>query len=276
MLRKLRPRRLNHTTVVAYLSLFVALGGTGAYASHELIDSSDVVDNTLTGGDIRGTNAGTVAATNGSITSADVAGQPSNSALGQPNINGTLLTYDIQDRTLRGGDHALNTLTGAEVSEATLGKVPSATKSDNGIAAKVVADADPSDKGSETMSQAWSTVPGAATTITVPTGGALVIARFTGESLCSFESTSGVCLARIVLDPQGAASAVDMSPGAGVFDEIDFGTSGGAQEQSHAIDRSISASPGTYTVAVQYKVDSDGALFRLDNWHLTVETLASP
>src|SRR5688500_14679643 len=53
---------ISHTTVVAYLALFVALGGS-AYAA-ATITGADVVDRSLTGVDIR----------NGTVRSADVAG----------------------------------------------------------------------------------------------------------------------------------------------------------------------------------------------------------
>jgi hypothetical protein len=39
---RLRFRRPTHATVVAYLALMVALGGTGAYATHLVVNSSDV------------------------------------------------------------------------------------------------------------------------------------------------------------------------------------------------------------------------------------------
>ena len=54
--------KVSHTTVVAYLALFVALGGS-AYAA-ATITGADVVDRSLTGVDIR----------NGTVRSADVAG----------------------------------------------------------------------------------------------------------------------------------------------------------------------------------------------------------
>jgi hypothetical protein len=57
-----RHRRLSHTTVVAYLALFVALGGS-AYAA-ATINSADVVNGSLTGADLR----------NGTVRSADVKG----------------------------------------------------------------------------------------------------------------------------------------------------------------------------------------------------------
>src|SRR3954463_3608742 len=102
MLRKLRPR--SAYDVMAAIAFFIAVAGGTAYAANT-IGSADVIDESLTGADVKGKNAtSTPPAPNGSTTTADVAGQPSNSALGQPNINGTLTTYDIQDRTLRGGD----------------------------------------------------------------------------------------------------------------------------------------------------------------------------
>jgi hypothetical protein len=57
-----RTGKVSHTTVVAYLALFVALGGS-AYAA-ATITGADVVDRSLTGVDIR----------NGTVRSADDAG----------------------------------------------------------------------------------------------------------------------------------------------------------------------------------------------------------
>jgi len=57
-----RTGRISHTTVVAYLALFVALGGS-AYAA-ATITGRDVVDRSLTGADIR----------NGTVRSVDVRG----------------------------------------------------------------------------------------------------------------------------------------------------------------------------------------------------------
>src|SRR3954467_11681582 len=112
MFRKLRHHFLNN--VVGYAALFVALGGT-AYAANT-IGSADVIDESLTGADIPGKDAtSTTAGTNGSITSADVAGQKGNSSLGQPAVNGTLSTYDVLDRSLGGRDLASATLTATEL-----------------------------------------------------------------------------------------------------------------------------------------------------------------
>ena len=85
--------------VVAYLALFVALGGTGAYAANT-IRSADVVDNSLKSIDLKD----------------DVAVRSS----------------DVRDDSeagggLRGADIAPNTLTGRDIAEPTLGRVPSST-----------------------------------------------------------------------------------------------------------------------------------------------------
>ena len=80
--------------VVAYVALFVALGGT-AYAAKPLITGADVQDGTLN--------------------SADLRDRGSTSYPG-PSIQGT--------------DLEANTLTGSEIDESTLGKVPDADKLD--------------------------------------------------------------------------------------------------------------------------------------------------
>jgi hypothetical protein len=94
MLRKLRPRRPGHATVVAYLALFVALGGTGAYAANTVF-SSDIVD-----GEVKSVDVG-----DNEIKSADVKDQ-------------SLTTFDVS--TFLGVDVVDNTLTGADVDESTL------------------------------------------------------------------------------------------------------------------------------------------------------------
>jgi hypothetical protein len=69
----------------------------------------------LTGADIKGTNAiGTTKGVNGTITGADIAGQKALSN-GQPFVDGSLNTYDIQDRGLRAVDLATDSLTTSEL-----------------------------------------------------------------------------------------------------------------------------------------------------------------
>ena len=105
---------------VAFLALFVALGGTGAYAANEWT-GSNIQNESLTGADVRGlAGTSTTAATNGSLTGADISGQRANPAVGQPEINGSLTTYDVADGSLRGLDVADGSITGADVNEATL------------------------------------------------------------------------------------------------------------------------------------------------------------
>jgi hypothetical protein len=110
MLKSLRNRRANHSTVVAYLALFVGLGGTGAYAANQWT-GADIVDESLTGADVKGKQGtSTTPSVNGSLTTHDVAGQPAKAANGSPFINGTLTSWDIADGTLRSSDVQDNSL----------------------------------------------------------------------------------------------------------------------------------------------------------------------
>jgi hypothetical protein len=113
----MRARRPSHATVVAYLALFVALGGTGAYAANEWT-GTNIVDESLTGADVRG-KAGTMStpSVNGSLTTHDIAGQPANMANGSPFVQGSLTTWDIADGTLRSADVSDNSLTGADIKD---------------------------------------------------------------------------------------------------------------------------------------------------------------
>jgi hypothetical protein len=135
MLAKLRPRSVYD--VLAAIGCFVALSTGGAYASHLVVDSSDVVDDSLTGVDVQGKpRTGTTAAVNGSLTTDDIAGQQAHNPTGTPFIDGTLTQWDVKNSSLVGGDLANNTVSGAKVTdnslkgadidEASLGQVPSA------------------------------------------------------------------------------------------------------------------------------------------------------
>jgi hypothetical protein len=108
MLRKLPRGRPSHATVVAYLALFVALGGTSAWATHEVINSSDVVNESLTGADIK----------NGTLTGTDVF---DNTIGGADVTNGSLTGADIFDNTIGGADITNGSLTGADVADNTIG-----------------------------------------------------------------------------------------------------------------------------------------------------------
>jgi hypothetical protein len=70
MFSRLRSKRLNHATVIAYVALFTALGGT-AYAV-ATVTGADIVDESVTGADIK----------NGSLGAGDIGA----SAIGNPQI----------------------------------------------------------------------------------------------------------------------------------------------------------------------------------------------
>jgi uncharacterized protein YjbI with pentapeptide repeats len=117
MLAKLRFRRPSHATVVAYLALFVALGGTGAYAANEWT-GTNIVDSSLTGADVRGKpGTSSAAAVNGSLTTDDIAGQQANAANGTPFIDGTLTQWDVKNGSIATADLATNAVTTAKVAD---------------------------------------------------------------------------------------------------------------------------------------------------------------
>jgi hypothetical protein len=108
-------RRPSPAMVVALLALFVALGPS-AYATHLIVNSSDVVDESLTGVDIRGAfGTSTTPGVNGSLTGADVYGQPAIPAVGQPFVNGGLTGWDIADGTLRLADLGPNSVDASKI-----------------------------------------------------------------------------------------------------------------------------------------------------------------
>src|SRR2546429_454099 len=108
MLRRLTSYiRQQHLGLIA---LFVALGGS-AYAA-ATINSASVVDTSLPGADIRGrAKSKGKPFTQGTLTGADIMG--SAAAAGRPAVNGSVTGADIFD----------NSLTAADILEASLGKV---------------------------------------------------------------------------------------------------------------------------------------------------------
>src|SRR5438093_12494069 len=100
----MRKKLLTHVrhNVVAYLALFVALGGTSAYAANEWT-GANLVDESLTGADVRGAaGTSTTPAVDGSLTGDDISGQDANNAHGTPFVDGTLTHRDIKDGSLKG------------------------------------------------------------------------------------------------------------------------------------------------------------------------------
>lgn len=132
MPRPLR-KRLTYANVVSTLALFVTLGTGTAYATHLVVNSSDVVNESLVSQDLKDGAAvrsndivnGQVASsdvTDGTIASGDVRDQ---SLTGIDIGNDTLDGADI--RNLSWADMLGDTLTGGQINESTLGQVPAAT-----------------------------------------------------------------------------------------------------------------------------------------------------
>jgi hypothetical protein len=97
-LKGLPRRRPSPALVIACIALFVALG-PAAYAAHEVINSSDVVDNSLLSVDIK----------NEELTGADIKGS---AALG---VNGTILGEDIANSSLGSADFGTGSVTASDL-----------------------------------------------------------------------------------------------------------------------------------------------------------------
>jgi hypothetical protein len=107
MLQRLREH-LTYANVMATLAVFLVLAGGTAWATHEVINSSDVVNESLTGADIQ----------NGTLTGADVF---NNTISGADITNGSLTGADVFDNTLGGADITNGSLTGADIANESIG-----------------------------------------------------------------------------------------------------------------------------------------------------------
>jgi hypothetical protein len=114
MLRRFRPR-LSFSNVTSLLALFVALGGTSAYAINEWT-GANIVNESLTGADVKGRpDTSATAGVDGSLTGADISGQAARSVHGTPFVDGSLTGADVQDNTLRGADVATGSIAGTDI-----------------------------------------------------------------------------------------------------------------------------------------------------------------
>jgi hypothetical protein len=86
----MRRPRLTYSNVTSTLALFIALGGTGAYAANT-IGSSDIIDESLLSQDIK----------NGEVKNKDIGGNQITSALIYPD---TVTGADVKESTLNLGD----------------------------------------------------------------------------------------------------------------------------------------------------------------------------
>ena len=104
---RVRFRRPGHGTVVAYLALFVALGGTGAYAANTIF-SEDIVDGEVKTSDLA----------DGGVTQAKLR----DGAVARPKLaSGVVVREKINNGAVDGSKVADNSLTTNDVNESTLG-----------------------------------------------------------------------------------------------------------------------------------------------------------
>lgn len=121
---------------------------------------------------------------------------------------------------------------------------------------------------STTNVAAFTDLPGAVISVTVPAGTTRLIgARFTAESQCT-GLTNRYCSVRIVATP-ASGGIIELNPQSGI--DYAFDTAGSDQWEGHALERSIRLPAGTYRVRVQRAVNVAGTVFRLDDWHFRVD-----
>lgn len=127
MCQKLRSR-LTFANVVSVIALVVALGGTGAWATHEVILSSDIRD-----GEVKTPDLANLGVTNpklgpGSVTSGKLADSAvTNPRLGTDAVtSGKVLNNNLQGADLLNGTVATADLAGGAVTPAKFGSIPAA------------------------------------------------------------------------------------------------------------------------------------------------------
>ena len=120
-------------------------------------------------------------------------------------------------------------------------------------------------------SSSWADLPGASTTVTVPSGHkAMLLARFSGESACDGAGIE-TCSIRVLI------GGVEAAPAAGIADAFDSNDSGQETSnswQADSIERWRSPlGPGSYAVKVQYRTNDADGTFYLDDWTLVAERI---
>ncbi|HKP89112.1 MAG TPA: hypothetical protein VJT75_03975 [Thermoleophilaceae bacterium] len=131
MLAKLFSRRPSHATVVAYLALFVALGGT-TYAA-ATIGASDIKDNAvhtnhIKNGEVKNADLGSNSVGNGKLAPGSVtADKVKDETLSGGDIkNFSLGAADVAPNAIVGGHVIDDSLKGADVDESSLDLTPEA------------------------------------------------------------------------------------------------------------------------------------------------------
>ena len=124
-----------------------------------------------------------------------------------------------------------------------------------------------------TTNDTWGNLPGASVNIKVPSGQkAILLATFSGESICSGGAVADECDIRIMFGSKEGKPG-PAAPNSGAAFDSNF--TGADYREMHAIQRSLGPlGPGTYTVKVQWETCC-GTTFTLDDWHLTVQSFKS-
>jgi len=128
-----------------------------------------------------------------------------------------------------------------------------------------------------TSSTIFVDLPGANTVAAVPGGQSrLFIARFAAESACYGAATapSAWCSLQIIATNTATGASVPFDPASGIDYAFDTNPAGAQDDlwEGHAMERSKRLGPGTYRIRVQRAVTNAATIFRLDDWHFSVET----
>ena len=112
-MKRLITRRPTPATAIAFVALFVALGGVSYGFATGSIDSREIRNETVQTQDIR----------KGGVRAADIR----NDSIRTEDLrNNEVRGIDIRNSTIRGIEVALNSITGADILESSLGTVPNA------------------------------------------------------------------------------------------------------------------------------------------------------
>lgn len=103
-----RVKRPTHTTIVAYLALFVAIATGGAWAATQIKSSKQIKKGAVQGSDVKDEN----------LTGKDIGPK----AIGRGELaDGAVGTGSVEDRSLLGADLGLDALGSAEIDQDSLG-----------------------------------------------------------------------------------------------------------------------------------------------------------
>ncbi|HXJ65708.1 MAG TPA: hypothetical protein VNN79_18275 [Actinomycetota bacterium] len=119
-MRSRKPRRLTYANVMSTIAFVVAVSAGTAYAANEWT-GANIVNESLTGADVRGKAAtSTAAAVNGSLTTYDISGQAADPSKGTPFVDGSLTTDDVKDGSLSPADLPVNSIGSDRIADGTI------------------------------------------------------------------------------------------------------------------------------------------------------------